>query len=242
MTTTRLHVAVLTHRGVVREQNEDCAAVGRMVSSASMTAPALQVFDGDGPLLCMIADGLGGHTAGEIASQHACQRMVELTSVARTTEESLRDVIIRVHFELYEMMKSDERHAGMGTTIAGILFQKESCLCFNVGDSRVWRVQSEYLAQLSTDDIAIGRQAGAITQCLGGTSTPVEILPHIIDEKISAGRSYVICSDGLTDMLTLEEIEARLSDDPGSTVQTLFEAAMDRGAKDNISIIYARCV
>ncbi len=240
MTAERLRVAAITHQGHVRERNEDCVAVGQMVFNSSMLAPSFQAVDIEGSLLCMIADGVGGQAAGEVASQYACRRMVELTSGAALDVESLRNAIRQVHTDIYEMMNCNERYVGMGTTVAGLLFSNEACLCFNVGDSRAYRVQSGYLAQLSTDDIAKGRRPGSITQCLGGTATYVEILPHIVLEKFIAGRSYLICSDGLTDMVSIEEVEARLSDEPVRTVEALFSAAMDRGATDNISIICAK--
>jgi len=188
----------------------------------------------------MVADGVGGQSAGEIASQYVCRRLPQLLEDAPCAE-ALSANIVQVHSELYPMMKNDPNLSGMGTTVAGIVFTATSCFVFNVGDSRVWRVQSGYLAQISVDDVAAGARAGTITQCLGGTASYTEILPHISEQRSVAGRTFLLSTDGLTDMLSLEEIEARLADRPGQTVEKLFSTVMARGARDNVSIICVEC-
>jgi PPM family protein phosphatase len=241
MTSGRLQIAMITHQGKVREHNEDCVAVGRTTFNESMLAASVQSLDLDGPIICMIADGVGGQAAGEVASQHACRRMIELTADASPTVDALNKVILTVHSEIYDLMKSDSGHLGMGTTVAGLLLSKEVCLGFNVGDSRVYRIQNGFLAQLSIDDAAKDHRRGVITQCLGGTGSYTKICPHIFEERLP-GQSYLVCSDGLTDMLSIDEIEGRLADDPLKTVENLFSEAMYRGATDNISIVFMTCV
>jgi serine/threonine protein phosphatase PrpC len=135
--------------------------------------------------------------------------------------------------------------AGMGTTVAGVSVRPSGLIVFNVGDSRVYRVEDGDLVQLSTDDtpgpkLADGRTAmvttSQITQCLGGYDE-MGIVPHVLAEPMAEARRYLICSDGLSDLLAREAIEARLQADDRATVKALFDAAMDLGGRDNISII-----
>ena len=233
-----------THQGAVRESNEDCIAVGERVVSEPMTAPLTLTRQIAAPLVCLVADGMGGHAAGEVASRVAAERLVE--HAARAIDAAALAGLLRaVHGELFELMRAQPSLAGMGTTVAGVVVVPEACLVFNVGDSRVYRSDAAGLVQLSTDDtpgpkLADGRTAAIpshlITQTLGGDYQD-EILPHVLREPLDQPRRYLICSDGLSDLLGREEIAALIGDDPAASVTALFEAAMARGGRDNVSLI-----
>jgi serine/threonine protein phosphatase PrpC len=146
-------------------------------------------------------------------------------------------------------MQGSPENKGMGTTVAGLLFRQSGHLHFNVGDSRVYRFKAGFLRQLSIDDVrspaadpAEGRRGSTVlTQCLGGAVAMSEIAPHVGTEPVVAGWRYLLCSDGLTDMVPLERIEAILNehaDDPDA-VAALLAAALAGGGEDNISIIVA---
>jgi serine/threonine protein phosphatase PrpC len=118
---------------------------------------------------------------------------------------------------------------------------------FNVGDSRVYRI-GQSLVQLSTDDtpgpkLADGRTAAQATallsQSLGGGLAPAEVTPHILREPAVAG-SYLICSDGLTDLVSPDAIAACVGTDDAASVTAMFEAAMAAGGRDNISVVLVR--
>ena len=135
---------------------------------------------------------------------------------------------------------------GMGTTVAGVVVAPAGSLVFNVGDSRVYRIEDTALVQLSTDDtpgpkLADGRTAAItshlITQSLGGVYEEAPIAPHLLAVPPAARERYLLCSDGLSDLLSRDEIEAELADDDRTSVAALFEAAMARGGRDNISIL-----
>jgi PPM family protein phosphatase len=160
-------------------------------------------------------------------------------------EAALAGLLHEVNGELFELMRAQPSLAGMGTTVAGVVVLPAACLVFNVGDSRVYRSAAAGLVQLSTDDtpgpkLADGRTAAIpshlITQTLGGDFQD-EIVPHVLHEPLDQARRYLICSDGLSDLVSREEIEALLGDDPAASVTALFEAAMARGGRDNISLI-----
>ena len=242
----QLSATAFTHQGAVRENNEDTIAFGTWVRSAPMTAPERlehEIADG-AALVALVADGMGGHAAGEVASRVAAERLVE--HAARTVDAvSLAGLLHEVNGELFELMRQQPGLAGMGTTVAGVVVLPAACLVFNVGDSRVYRSDAAGLVQLSTDDtpgpkLADGRTAAIpshlITQTLGGDFQD-EIVPHVLHEPLDQPRRYLICSDGLSDLVSREEIEALIGDDPAASVTALFEAAMARGGRDNVSLI-----
>jgi serine/threonine protein phosphatase PrpC len=122
-------------------------------------------------------------------------------------------------------------------------------MAFNVGDSRVYRIEGGALVQLSTDDtpgpkLADGRTAALtsnlITQTLGGAHHLAGIEPHVVSESLVDGARYLICSDGLTDLLDRPTLEALLARNDEASAKALFEAAMARGGTDNISLILLR--
>jgi serine/threonine protein phosphatase PrpC len=133
-------------------------------------------------------------------------------------------------------MEADRRLLGMGTTVVGVALAAR-VVWFNVGDSRLYRVAGG-LTQLSSDDVPPGPRDGTITQTLGGLWPPGEaIAPHVGAEPLAAPARYLLCSDGLTDMLDDAEIAACLGCTDADAVMRLFEAAMRAGGRDNISIV-----
>jgi serine/threonine protein phosphatase PrpC len=240
-----LRATALTHQGAVRAANEDCIAIGDWVMSEPMPVPVVLERATGVPLIAVVADGMGGHAAGEVASRIAVERLTALAARA-VDEAALARLLLDVNAELFEAMGEQPRLRGMGTTVAGVVIAPAGSLVFNVGDSRVYRIEGGALVQLSTDDtpgpkLADGRTAvmtsHLITQTLGGAYEEIEIEPHLLGVPPAARERYLLCSDGLSDLLTRDEIEAGLAADDYSSVQALFEAAMARGGRDNISII-----
>ena len=241
----QLRATAFTHQGAVRADNEDCIALGDWMTSAPMAAPLVLERATGAPLLAVVADGMGGHAAGEVASRIAAERLAALAARAGD-EAGLADLLRDVNAELFEAMREQPRLRGMGTTVAGVVIAPAGSLVFNVGDSRVYRIEGSTLVQLSTDDtpgpkLADGRTAAMtsnlVTQSLGGAYAEVGIEPHLLGVPPAARERYLLCSDGLSDLLTRDEIEAGLAADDRTSVQALFEAAMARGGRDNISII-----
>jgi serine/threonine protein phosphatase PrpC len=137
---------------------------------------------------------------------------------------------------------------GMGTTIAGLGVTADSVVVFNVGDSRIYRMSERRLEQISIDDseeimtsfASVAFPARALSQCLGGFPGEGSIKPHFLREQPVEECAYLLCSDGLHDMLSDGEIAQCLSADLEESVRNLFEGAMNAGGIDNISIIIAR--
>lgn len=230
-------VTALTHRGAVREANEDSLVLGPAIATATMTAPAQCWLPLGDPLVLAVADGLGGHAAGEIASQHVARRLAE-TGTQLATADILSRVLATIDDELREHSSQNIEFSGMGSTVAGLLLTEQGVHTFNVGDSRVYRIDGTRLLQLTEDDAVGGGGTALITQCMGGRDEgPFD--PHVAHEN---GSAWLICSDGLSDLVPAEDMSRILAeaDSDITAVHELWRAAMDAGGRDNISVILAR--
>lgn len=237
-------VTAFTHQGAVRAQNEDTIAVGSWVWNASMAAPRQTVHEIGGPRLYLVADGMGGYAAGEEASRRAAFRLAK-AAPAVADEAGITALLRQVNGELFDVMREEPQWLGMGTTVVGMVLRTDGIIWFNLGDSRLSRYRDGFLRQLSLDDVpdpyAAGQQRShRITQALGGAPAFVEVTPHTGTEPLVPGWRYLLCSDGLTDMLDVATIEAVMAEDDVATVTALFERAMAAGGEDNVSIILVR--
>jgi protein phosphatase len=227
---------------LVREHNEDCAAVdGRILNEGVVTTFTVE---GDGHLL-LVADGMGGHAKGEIASKLAIDGLNRLAPRIIDTSSCI-DSVRMVNRELYEAMNRDESLRGMGTTIVGVVLQCATAIWFNVGDSRAYLFRGE-LRQLTTDHIPArnseptGHRSHAITQSLGGRFSASDVWPAAGNIEVMPEDKIIICSDGLTDLLSDEEMAGFLQQGVSAqqAVLQLVEAALTRGAPDNVTVIVA---
>jgi serine/threonine protein phosphatase PrpC len=243
----RVLVTVLTHRGAVRDHNEDAVAVGPLSTAGNDTAAPVTVVHAVGlPLVVAVADGLGGHAGGEVAAGHAARRLAALGH-SDGSPAAVAALLSTVDAEITGMGAADRDLAGMGTTVAGLLLAADRTVWFNVGDSRVFKLEGGYLGQSSVDDSPGGARTDGegpvtsiVTQTLGG-GPPVH--PHVgVDPDGRTGR-WLVCSDGLTDLVRLGDLEAILlaadGDDP-LAARRLWEAAMAAGGTDNISLALVR--
>jgi len=189
---------------------------------------------------------MGGHAAGEIASRLAAESLVQQAR-AMTDEVEIAKAIESANAAVHESMAQDPARIGMGTTIAGILASEDAIFAFNVGDSRAYQVVGGHLRLLTLDDTPsfavdgpearTGQSSHALTQCLGGMPDPMAIAPHIRRLAPFGRQRFLLCSDGLTDMLDQHAIEACVEEDAESAVNRLFAVAMDAGGTDNISVV-----
>ena len=243
-----LRIAALTHVGLRRTRNEDCVAVGARCANEPLGDPWVALHPLDQPCVCLVADGLGGHPAGDVASRLAVEHLYRDLAGLAPSDEAIVAALHEANRALFQAMARTPAHYGMGTTLAGIIVHEANVHAFNVGDSRVYRVCGDKLEQISIDDsIPVGSPSPlnrsrqrVLSQCLGGFVDFDPIRPHVTQLRAQAGDGYVICSDGLHDMLSDREIAACLQADVADSIQALFEKAMDEGGVDNISIIYAR--
>jgi serine/threonine protein phosphatase PrpC len=228
-------ITAFTHRGHVRERNEDTVVIGDWLSAPDMAAPRAVRHNLSVPLLCAVCDGMGGHRAGAVASRHVARRLAEergRIADAGAAAETLK----AIDAELYQLMRTDANLLGMGTTVVGLVLSARP-IWFNVGDSRLYRQRGARIEQISIDDVPPGPRSGMITQSLGGALRPPAIAPHVGEEALAVPARFVLCSDGLTDMLDDADIADCLKLADADAVMQLFELAMRAGGADNISIV-----
>jgi serine/threonine protein phosphatase PrpC len=245
---THWTVAAFTHRGRVRPANEDAIALDTRILTGDMSTPVVITTAGNGCLL-MVADGMGGHAQGAMASRAVLDYLV--AAVDRISNpESCADAIEEANQHLYVLMQQHETALGMGTTLVGAVLTPTALLTFHVGDSRCYLFSTGRLIQLSRDDVAdegnnrsSHRRSHAITQALGGSSFPIAVEPHVnVDAPLAAGETLLLCSDGLTDMVTSEAISdtLRAANNPLQAAKRLAAKAFSAGARDNVSLLVAR--
>ncbi|MFD9353212.1 PP2C family protein-serine/threonine phosphatase [Streptomyces sp. NPDC060031] len=238
-------VTALSHAGLVREHNEDSLVIGPWTLCATVTDnPQTLVFPLGRPLVVAVADGLGGHPAGEVASALVVRRLSTL-GPSLDGASALRDAVDLCNDEVYSAARGHPALTAMGTTVAGVLVLADSLLAFNVGDSKVYDVAPGGLRQVSVDDSpppAPGqRTTSAVTQTLGGSRVFGAVTPHVASRTLSVGERYLVCSDGLTDPVPDEEIEALLRvNEDGRAAFALWKAAIDAGGPDNITLALVR--
>jgi PPM family protein phosphatase len=137
----------------------------------------------------------------------------------------------------------------MGSTTVGLAAHERSLVIFNVGDSRAYKLGTKGLMQLSTDDVmgdpgwklGSGKERNTrLMQCFGGRTSFSDIVPNVHLEPVSAGSTYLLCCDGLYETLTEEEMAGLITADLATSVETLLKAALDKKAKDNVTVALVR--
>ncbi|MGC8744793.1 MAG: PP2C family protein-serine/threonine phosphatase [Verrucomicrobiia bacterium] len=251
--TSTVHFAGVTHRGCVRGSNEDCMLLFDRVfyDNSELWIDSQESFSKG--WICAVADGIGGARAGEIASQYALRK---LSKVRDITPSHIATVLVHLNNELIKLGNEKPALKGLGTTVAGIGFNKDDTLfAFNVGDARVYRIVNNKLKQLTIDDnlAAVLKEEGrkiptkemllyasALTQSIGGSEFLNEIQPHLFIVKPKKTERFLLCTDGLNSMVEhceMEKIIISLSS-PKEVAKALLKRAIEAGGRDNITIIY----
>ena len=189
-----------------------------------MAAPVVLEHTLAAPLICLVADGMGGHAAGEVASRSVAERLSRRAAEA-TDEAAVARLLHEANDALFARMNERPACYGMGATVAGVALAPTRVRAVKVGDPPGYRIAAGAPVQLSTDDtpgpkLPDGRTAvytsSIISQVLGGygPDRPGErLVPHVLSEPLADGARYLICSDGLTDLLERTRIEELLEDE-----------------------------
>lgn len=243
-----LQFVVKTDTGLVRAHNEDAVAVS--------------VEHG----IAVLADGMGGYNAGEIASSIATSVVIaELErrlsqpanqSGGKRLKQMMTDAVIVANREILDTARDEPQFSGMGTTLVAALFRHDRIVLAHLGDSRCYRFRQGELSLLTRDHSLLQEQIDAglvsaewaryapnknlITRALG---VAPQIDVEINDYQIESGDVYLLCSDGLSDMLSSEQMTSLLSGmeaTPDLVGEQLVQAANDNGGRDNISAILIR--
>lgn len=254
-----------TDVGRTRDHNEDCYLVVDLTPpSPTLTSKVREHTLGEKGTILVVADGMGGAMAGEVASQMATEiifdRMVSNWVNDRRTDlraftSSLEEAIEAANQEIHQRSVGDPNHQGMGTTLTAIGILGRDLVYAQVGDSRGYLVRNGEVEQVTKDQSLTRRliDEGQITeadaenspgkniilQALGPSPSVEVALTH---RKALRGDALVLCSDGLSGLVSAEEIRDSVdrSQDPAVACEDLVELANSRGGPDNITVIVAR--
>jgi serine/threonine protein phosphatase PrpC len=246
-----LHFHALTDTGLVRTHNEDAVAV----------LPDIGV--------ALLADGMGGYSAGEVASRIAVEVCTEVLQTglkdfawSATSDRGERlvrlvqDAVVRANLAIFEAGQKDVQYAGMGTTLVITLMHHDKLIVAHVGDSRAYRLRDGTLEQITRDHSQVQDQidAGMISEEQARFATNRNLVtramgidravePDVNQFVTKAGDLYLLCSDGLSDMVEDGEI-ATILYGAGSTLERAASGLANRantlGGNDNISVILVR--
>lgn len=248
-----LEIVAETHSGMVRSHNEDSVSYEAQCG------------------LVVLADGMGGYNAGEVASgitvsvlateirhrlQHAHPEEKDAASGEELGVALLRENVQKANDSIYRAAQSQAQYAGMGTTVVAALFYDNRVAVAHVGDSRMYRLRGEEFVAITRDHSLLQEQidSGMITRedarqsknrnlvtRAVGVEPEVDAEVHVYDVRV--GDIYLLCSDGLNDMVddedigsTLQMLQANL---PLAATQ-LIEMANDNGGRDNVSVILVK--
>jgi len=231
-----LRFAAGSHKGMIREGNEDSGYAG--------------------PRLLAIADGMGGAAAGEVASSEAISTIVSLDDDVPGSDllTSLGTAVQRANDQLRMMVEEDPQLEGMGTTLTALLWTGQRLGMVHVGDSRAYLLRDGVLTQITQDHTWVQRlvDEGRITEEEATTHPQRSLLmralgsgehvePDLSIREVRAGDRYLICSDGLSSVVSHQTLEDTLASyqGPQETVQNLIELALRGGGPDNITVIVA---
>ena len=248
-----LEVVQKTDPGKTRARNEDAIAC----------IPRLGVI--------VLADGMGGHNAGEIASGMATSFLVNefdrllsarpLSVMAgdeakAETLKLLKDLIADVNLAIFQASEGNPHYKGMGTTLVVAVFYDNRMMAAHIGDSRLYRLREGAMTQLTKDHSLLqewidngmitpeqaltAQHKNLVTRALGVEAT---VEPEIHEHEVLPGDVFLLCSDGLYDMVLDEDIAMTLTGLGGNltlAASQLVDQANDNGGKDNISVILVR--
>lgn len=237
----KIQFSAITHKGLIRERNEDSIVVSDQVligpeSELSCEEVSLLKF----PVICAVADGLGGHGRGDEASEYTVRRLKDLSQRIKSKLD-LEEAITGIHRDLCMMNLEAPVRQLMGSTVCGVLFVDTTGIWFNVGDSRIYKINETELEQLSVDDVPFGgrdaRTSSRITQCLGGGTRAIPLKIHLGEFTLQPNTHYLITSDGLTAFVDHQKIfESCLRNDSYQSVKKLIKLALHAGGEDNIAV------
>ena len=221
----------LTDIGRVRKNNQD------------------NYYCNDSLKLYLVADGLGGHAAGDVASQMAKDSVVQIFSATKQSVDPasfLTLAIQEANRKIYDKATSSVECRGMGTTFTLLHFFYDTAYMAHVGDSRVYLIQDNMIWQLSQDHTLVSQQFSEKTQVVKNMLTrsvgfESEVEVDLYTKKTKSGETYLLCTDGLHGFIRSKEIAEIVSKNSiQEAAKKLITLANERGGEDNITIVIAR--
>lgn len=244
----QIEYAYTCHVGKVRTNNEDnfwcCGEYMPAENQGTDGVIAGQTRQRELPVLAVF-DGMGGESYGEVAAYLAASTCNEFytnnkNGIRKNTEQFLGDCCSGMNRAVCEYGEQNKVRS-MGTTAAMIAFGRDSVFACNLGDSRIYQSKEGQFVQISIDHVIPGGYYGKapLTQYVGVPEDYMTLEPAIEEADCSVGTRYLICSDGMTDMLSDGEIADILTRDISvkEVVEILLERALKKGGRDNVTIV-----
>lgn len=206
--------------------------------------------------LYAVADGMGGHAAGQIASEIALKTTIRAyyADTSPVVEESLRAAVQQANGLIYDASRAIAERTGMGTTLTALVVRGEEAFIAQVGDSRCYRLRGGRIEQLTDDHSWVNEQVkrgalradeaemspfkNVITRSIGNAPS-VDV--DIFTEQLEVGDQFLLCSDGLSNEVTAEEMrDAMKRRSPSQAAWDLVDLALERGGRDNCTVLILR--
>lgn len=247
-----LEVAAATDPGCQRSDNQDCV----LVENPDRAHPNLSLG-----LFAVVADGMGGHSGGAIASSIAVDTMARLyrESAGESPDRALHKAVLAANHAIFTRAVEEPRLQGMGTTVTALAIRSGSVAYAHVGDTRLYRIRDQEITQLSQDHTLVaelvrqGTLSAAqaqnhpdrnfVTRAVGSKEECSEIDYAIMAEAPCIGDHYLLCCDGLHDVVSeAVMVDVTCSVPPLTACRVLIDKANQAGGPDNISVIVIRLV
>ena len=231
----------LTHRGAVRQQNQDAFAIRNLP---------------DGRVIALVCDGMGGARAGNIASAMAVKLFTEeFLRTSGREEERMRKAAALANREVFQRSLRDEDCAGMGTTLVAALADEGGAVILNEGDSRAYHINQEGIVLVTRDHSLVADlvergeltreearrhpNKNLITRALGADP---DLMADCFRQPMAPGDYLLLCSDGLSNVVEEQEMLYEVIHGEGdeSCCQRLLDIALSRGAPDNVTAVLIR--
>jgi len=225
----------LSDKGKVRKHNED----------SLLSRPEIGLW--------VVADGMGGHSAGDLASQMIINSLKELQLGGKLNDSinNIEDRLLEVNKRLLEKAQQTDNKTTIGSTVVVMLAYGKYCIYIWAGDSRIYRIRNRQIRQMSTDhsqvelyvekglisrEEALSHPHGnMITRAVGAAD---ELFLDMDIQELASKDRYLLCSDGLTKHVTDMEIQDILNEGtPEKSCRTLIDLTLERGAVDNVSVV-----
>lgn len=252
----KLEIEYLTNIGLNRLNNEDSILIGNNIISSISMDNSEKIVSVDNPFLCAVADGMGGHNKGEIASYFVLndlrQNIHNITDIS-----SLKENLLKIKENLDSYVSNNIEYTNMGTVIAGVLILDNEFIVFNVGDCRVYENNYGYTQQLTKDhsfvfnlyeigeltydEINSHPKKHIVTSAFIGNKNSE--LDNIFIKKFvfsSFLKELIICSDGIWETLNITDFDECFKSN--SPINFLKQKTIEGGANDNFSGIYIKVI
>ena len=237
-----MHMWGITHRGAVRQQNQDAYAMQEL---------------GDGRVVALVCDGMGGARAGNVASTMAVDIFMNtfLQADRGSDQERMQQAAAQANQEIFQRSSTDEDCVGMGTTLVAALAGDGEAVILNEGDSRAYHVNQDGIVlvtrdhslvedmvargELTRDQARTHPHKNLITRALG--AEPV-LMADCFRQTLLPGEYLLLCSDGLSNIVTDQEMlyEIIHGGEDDTCCQRLLDIALHRGAPDNVTAVLIR--